>query len=105
MTEVVPGTLALRRGGRKGVAFSFQRGPVHSFICSEVIFSSAGWGILSCHLQPEHFLFSVAGAFFHLQRESFSFQRGRGILSSAAGAFSRQRGRGILSSVRYRSIC
>ena len=64
-----------------GGAFTFQRGPVHSFICG-----------------GSHSLVSVAGAFFHLRRESFSFQRGRGILSSAAGAFSFQRGRCILSS-------
>ena len=53
MTEVVPGTLALRRGGRKGVAFSSQRRRGILFICSRSIFFSARAG---------HFLICGTGA-------------------------------------------
>ena len=54
-----------------GGAFSFQRGPVHSFICSEVIFLSARAGTgypFICG--GSHSLFSEGGAFFHLRYRS-----------------------------------
>ena len=53
-----------------GGAFSFQRGPVHPFICG-----------------GSHSLFSEGGAFFHMQPEHSLFSEG--------GAFSRQRYRSI----------
>ena len=95
MTEVVPGTLALRREERRGILFS--AGAEYSFICGEVILSSAGEGH-SCHLQPVHFLFSVAGAFFHLRREHFLVSGGGAFFHLRWESFSCHRGRCILSS-------
>ena len=87
MTEVVPGTLALRReGGRRG------------------ILSSAGAGH-SSHLQPEHFLFSGAGAFFHLRREHFLVSGGGAfILVICGGSHSLVSEAGASFHLRYRSI-
>ncbi len=57
MTEVVPGTLALRREERRG--------------------------ILSCHLRRESFSFQWRRCILSSAAGAFSFQRGRCILSSA----------------------
>ena len=83
MTEVVPGTLALRRGGRKGVAFSSQRRRGILVICSRSIFFSAGAG--------HSFLSSAVGVILLSARPVHPFICGTGASSDqTAAAVGRQ---------------